>query len=636
MTTPSSRRAASRPLSAGQVFRRTPPEDEPDAWALYRGVSEYRSGIDWLATGVSRARLFITEVQDDGTPGDVPILDDAPQADLLQLPLQELFGTGETQAEMLYRWAVHLEVTGSTFIAGYDNPHTGQRVWQSAAQPEIRFDLAGGAAEIKLPDGTDTWVRLDLGTDGASSLIRMWRRDPAEAWLAATNLVSLRPILELILALTAAQTATANSRCAGAGLVGIPDSLQVQTGPAPGGGGSIQAGGVGSRDFAGALTEAMLAPLENPGSASAVVPIVFTGPGDDIDKIKHFDWATAFAEQIPALIEQAITRLAIGMAIPPEVLKGFSDVNHWNSFTIMDGAIQYSIAPRTELIAGALTTAFVRPMLAKLGIDDPMRYAVGYDLSQVTHKPDQSANGTIAWDKLLISDDAERRALGFDDDDKPSDKERQRRLEEQLARTSSDIAAALLGIQIDTEQVTTPTAPDAPPGQEQPTTGDQDEPAAAVDDAQRPSEERPADITRPALPASSRTEADLAADVTAAALAEANAWRMASMEQAALRALARCGHNLINRYGRGARPEVDGVDVREVHTVLKAYEEWADDMLSGAHYELRASTQGLDTDAVEIVDAYVRLLLTKMTPHDPRLLAEVADAVAVHKEFNDA
>lgn len=632
MTTPT--RA---PLSAGQVFHRRPPEEEPDAWELYDACTEYRQGIDWLATGVSRAKLFISEVQDDGTPGDVPILDDYPDADTLQLPLQELFGTGETQSEMLHRWATHLEVAGSTFIAGYDDPRTKRRVWQSAAQSELRFDLAGGAAELKLPDGTDTWVRLDIGDKGDSSLFRMWRRHPADAWRSNAPTKALRPLIEMILAGTAAQTAGANSRRRAAGMVGIPDSLQVLTAPAAGAG--AVPGGTGSRDFAGAILEAVLAPLENPGSASATAPIIFTGPAEEIEKMTFLDWVTQFMEQLPDLVDRAIKRLAIGMSIPPEVLTGFQDVNHWNSYTIMDGAVQYSIAPRVELIAGALTQAFVRPMLAKLGVDDPFRYAVGYDLSQITHKPDQSTNATTAWDKLIISDDTYRRAMGFDDADKPKPAERKQRLEELLARTNADIAAALLGIEIQTESDTQETR-DRPEGElDDEIQGETGRRPAASDEAPatgRPSEERPADVTEPTPPATSSMENTARSVCAAEAVAEAYAWRMASLEAAALRALARCGHNLINRYGRGARQDVEGVDVREVHTVLRAYPEWADDMLAGAHYELRTATAGMDDGAVDIVDAYVRLLLEKQTPHDSRLLAEVADAVATHEEITHA
>jgi len=288
-----------------------------DAWELWDAVPELRFGIGWIANACSRARLYVGSIDPEGSAVPVPV-DDQDDERLLQ-PYYELFGGQLGQGEMLRRLATHLNLVGETYICGYDDPTDRERVWQVVNTGEVG-NGTGDTMNITPPDEPEP---IEIRTDDAA-LIRIWRPHPRRNWNADSPIISLRGACKELLDLSAHISASAESRLAGAGMLFLPDEL---TFPQPAQGDGINP--IHSDPFTAALIEAMMTPLKDRGSASAVVPIVVRGPAEAGNGIKHFSFSTPLDAAAADLRDAATKRIASGLDIPAEILLGIADVNHW-------------------------------------------------------------------------------------------------------------------------------------------------------------------------------------------------------------------------------------------------------------------------------------------------------------------
>src|SRR3546814_10398947 len=106
-------------------------------------------------------------------------------------------------------------------------------------------------------------------------------------------------------------------------------------------------------------------------------------PAEYVDKIKHIDFTLKIDEKIIEKRDSAIKRLASQLNVPPEVLLGMSDLNHWNAWISDENNLKVNTAPDAELIAGALTTGYLQPRLRASGVEDWANWVVWYDLSEL-------------------------------------------------------------------------------------------------------------------------------------------------------------------------------------------------------------------------------------------------------------
>ncbi|MFB7906661.1 Hint domain-containing protein [Kitasatospora sp. NPDC056076] len=297
-------------------------EWQRQVWELYDLVTEIRFGSNWIGNACGRARLYVGKIDKDGSSGPIPIEEEDNPDESLMTPLNELFGGQLGQSEMLNRFAVHLSVPGETYMVGYDDPDTGERVWQVASSDEV---TPTGYETVKVRRADqDCWVELNLA-DGSSQLLRMWKPHPRIAWLPDSPLLSLRQTAQEILDLSGHISASAKSRLAGAGLLFLPDSIDF---PNP----DQAEGGVNpahSDVFKNILMEAMSAPIRDREHPSAMVPIIISGPAEAADAIKWMTFSTPLDANASDLRDAAVRRLAVGLDMPSEILTGLGDSNHW-------------------------------------------------------------------------------------------------------------------------------------------------------------------------------------------------------------------------------------------------------------------------------------------------------------------
>lgn len=565
-------------------------------WELYRKVPELRAGIEWMSNAISRADLHVYRQTTQG----LELVDDPEITGILS----EMIDTGPSQSDMLKRMVFHLEATGETFLV----PHrrNGELIWSVASNQEVRS--LGDTLQLQVD--TQTWEDVD-----GSKVIRIWHPDPQFGWLAESPILAMESILLEIIAITARTIAVNESRLAGNGLLAFPDTLNVVQAASEGSPNPI----IKTRDFITAMEEAMVAPMTDRGLVSSVVPIMFTGPKDDIDAIKRIEFSSKLDERATEQMEQALRRMAISMALPPEIVLGLGETNHWNSFAIIREAIQTAVEPRLDVITSAITESYLRPRLAAMG-ENPDEYLVGGDVNDLVVPPDRSEAAATARAQGLLTDEAWARYQGFEESDIPTGKERDRITLERVLFAHPEFAPWILpALDIDVPGLTT-TEPAPLTDPTAPSSGDDEPPTEDVGTETGPVPV-PGQRTEPEAPNNEGAPTQLAAGVDT----DLESTVVTAVESAVLHVLER-SNNRILRGKRSHNRETDGIPIIDIHTRIPVTVDMKAHALKGAYTTYEQNMPSI----VPIVDQYVNYLYDHGLPHSRDLLTETLRDLADH------
>lgn len=412
------------------------PQDE--AWDMYAQVGELRFLVSTLAARAAQARLYVGEVADDPNEAPVPTEDQG----LIDL-LNGIGGGPLGRTPLIYRLCVNLFVPGEGWLVGIPGRllPVGQRPMPSLSDAatlsdEATQDFTGGFAvddlewrvlsrsEVTGTVGGDE-VTLTLG-DGADEkltchptdvfLLRIWQEHPRYSWQADSPTISVLPVLRKIVGLDLRDMAQIKSRLAGAGLLLVPSSAQRSIKTALGLPENDE-----SDPFTDALIEAMMTPIQDRGSASAFVPLIGTVPDEVTGSFHYLDFAKELDAASPGMLDQAVRRLALGWAAPPELLLGTSGMNHWGAFLVQEDTISTHVEPPLSLICDAITREFLWPVLRDQGMQEEQvrRVVVWHDTSDLVSRPNRSTDAMELHSRDVLSDEALRAETGFDDSQAP-------------------------------------------------------------------------------------------------------------------------------------------------------------------------------------------------------------------------
>lgn len=426
---------------------RRPDTWQQEAWRHYDSQGEYRFAVDWKSSMLSRVRLYAARL----VPGqDEPerIEDEAHPA----VRAMALVGGVAGQSGLIGSLSVQLDVPGEGYLIAENQ--AGAESWSVRSVDEVR--AAHGHYEVvsdASAGGTLEWRPLAPG----SLVTRVYRPHRRWSYLADSPARAARSTMDELDLVNRHIQAQYRSRLASAGVVLFPEEVtfpakeEFADAPDP---------------FVAEWVETAKKAIQEPGTASAVVPIPMMVPGEWLDKVKHLDFTLKIDEKIVEKRESAIKRLATQLNIPAEVLLGMGDINHWGMWGVEEGALKTTIAPDAELISHAVTTGYLQPRMLASGVDDADRIVVWYDMSELTIRPDRSANAFQAYDRLEISGDALRRETGFDDADAPDDAELETLALRSILRSSGQDAFAALGRLLGDKDAPEPTDRSGTPGPE--------------------------------------------------------------------------------------------------------------------------------------------------------------------------
>lgn len=407
---------------------------QDEAWRLYDVVGQIRFVSNWVGSRLSRSIMRVHVVGPDGNTGEV--VDEKSDngievAEFASGPL----GVGDARAEALRLLGICLFVVGEAFIvAEADGGQSGEDSWFVVTARQIK--RTGDQITITRPPvvGGGTMIYRD-GTD---LILRVWTPHPADTTEPDSPVRSSIPPLRLIETIMKRKFAELDSRLTGAGILFVPDTLDFPPS-------DEDDEETGTSSLSATLMKTASTSLQNRQSAEAVVPIIISGPAEDLEYIKHITFWTELSAQLDASEERATIALAQSLDIPPEVILGLGASNHWSAWAISESAVNEHIAPLAARIASALSTGYLQPGLETIG-EDPGAYVYQFDLSALTARTNRTADA-VEYHKLgLVSDAVAREAGAWDETDRPDDSERLYRLALSTLTASPQVALADPGI----------------------------------------------------------------------------------------------------------------------------------------------------------------------------------------------
>lgn len=408
--------ASSRVYSNGpgaQKIRQTGRKTRSDVWQaelwdFYDIVPEYRFGCSWVGNLLSKAVLT---VHYRGKPTTNQHALDA---------LASLFGGPEGQTEMLRLLGINFTVAGEAYIVGRSKKN-GDDEWSVASAVEVTGADGGGVAQIKVEGEA-------LGNDDLA--IRLWKAHPRKSNESDSPSRALLPVLTQLVEISQVISAQASSRLTSAGILWVPTEMELPAvATVMDDGDDTETEAVQPLEGAAGLNEMLIRiaskAIADRGSAAANVPLVVSVAGEFLEKIQKTDFWSGFDEHAKDLREEAVRRISIGMDMPPEIITGTGDMNHWGSWSVEEAAIKIHSEPLLEVITASLSTGYLQPLLAADGVEDAEGYTFEADTSGMRVRPNRSKEALELWDRGAINVRTLLIENGFDPDtDQPDEKER--------------------------------------------------------------------------------------------------------------------------------------------------------------------------------------------------------------------
>lgn len=555
-----------------------------ELWRLYDIIPEFYSSVNWVGSCMSRIRIYVADVDELGrVQGET-------EDENIQALADTIFGGPAGKSEALRLLGINITVTGEAYILG--RPTANKDQWLVLSSSEIRN--RGGElwwGDMKNP------IRLDNTRD---LLIRVWSPHPRMIWRADCPSRACQPVLRELEQLTKYVFSQIDSRLIGAGLLIMPKDLDFPADQFDSASDSLMT----------RLAQAGQASMKGEGTAAGVLPVMVESPADQIEGWSFMSFASELSKQALELRAEAIRRLGMGMNMPPEVLTGTGDTNHWSAWHIEESGIKIHIEPLATRICDGLATSYLTPALKLMG-KDPSKYTFWYDTTPLTVRPQRLTDALNVYEKGGISLEALREEGYFSESQAPTEEERIKRYLVDLTLRDPSLFALqgvreLIGI---TEKMLPPELATPPPPPPVPATGIQPTGPAAI--PERTTE------TDPSLQASGVPDRHGLARHDLALLVAADATARRALEMASSRLLARGSQ----------RAQYLDVPRHELHTKIAEGLPPAEiaRVLENAFTQIPAlcSHLGADVDVAQFekfMASYCATRLVQATPHDPEVM----------------
>lgn len=597
-----------------QMFKLGDHRWQHEAWRHYDICGEMRFVVNWVGQAVSRCRMYAAQVTDDGVVGDET--DD----EKIKLIAETMFGTpaGKAQAQRLM--GINMMVAGDVFIVAEGYQNADQDKWYVCSSSEISRRGDDIIVRRSITHGGGTY-KLDPSKD---LLIRAWNPHPRRYDAADSTVRAILPVLRELEQCTKRVFAELDSRLAGAGILLLPDNIDFPRPPVQNPG-DVQPTGIDG--FSALLQHTMATSMQQRDSAAAVVPIILQASVDALDKIKHLTFDSQISDHISTMRTAAVTRMAMSLDIPPEVLTGMGGSNHWSSWQIEESSIKIHIEPLLIQLADALNIGYFQPALRAAGVKDPEKHTLWFDVGPLAVRPNRSDQAMQFSDKELISDEAARREAAFTEDDAPKKAELVYKITKALVLAQPAYAGdpevqKILGLP--NIQMPAPAAAPPPPDDGSLMPGDEGYDEAGTEPADAGNRDLPQ------LPSVADAEqGKVGKGQKLGALSASLGGRRAALFYAADAAVRRAMELAGGRLVAGPQRARYNVPKHELHTRVVPDLDRVPALLAGAwtHVREQAPALGVEADALEqLLTGYCENLLTRGIVHEPRML----DATLIH------
>lgn len=440
--------------AATMVRRR---EWQESAWGYRDTVPELRFACGFVANALGRLRIFAAENQPRGED-PIPLSRDGSTTSGISERTQqaaidavERLDLDSRGSSMLARLGENLEVAAEAYLLGEPDPNspTGE-TWSVRSVTEIRVDASGKVTLVEPGSSNRGVAPRELRPDECE-LLRIWRPHPQYYEWPDSELSALLDTAEELRLYDRLLRGAARSRISSGQLLFIPEELSLtRAGQAPV---ASDVAGTDEDDdpFMAELVAGMLEPISAEDAPEAVVPMLLRGPAMTGDRPTMELMGTVnIGREDPAEIlakrDAAALKLGRGINLPPEVLSGLGDSNHWSAWSIDANTCKNHVEPRAEIMCDALTAAYLRPMLLEMGCppDEVRRVVLWFDPAELVQNPNRGQDARDGHASMVLSDDALARTLGFADADRPTVQERVFRAIEQRRLDPGQIPVMLM------------------------------------------------------------------------------------------------------------------------------------------------------------------------------------------------
>jgi len=451
----------------------TKQEWQGEAWSYYDSVPPVGFATDFIGNAMSRIRYYIG-YQPDPSSWPIEVDPEDPPEDFDQTAYEKAqaalvrMNTGSGLQEMGRKTGINLTIPGECFLVARHAPDEVSGVdverFDVYSNDEIEFPRSGGAVKIKPGGDADAEIKLD---PARSLVVRIWRPHPRRGELAITPMRRLlEPCEELLLIQRYFRSATRSRLNAGVWLVPKSAKLGPDDNKDP-----EHPDGVDI--LADKLVRHFSTPIDDEGSAAAVVPFLLHVAGETIDQFRHQSFAREFDKTAMARVPQLLGAIAGGVDLPDQVVLGLGDVKFRNAEVITDEQFKLHLDPLAGVLCRSWTVGYLYPFMEAKDLDfgpiDPevaRRFLIWYDPSAATKDPDQAESSNFGYENDLLAGRVWRRVNNYTEEDAPD--------EEELGQKAEARKAAMPPTP---EQPTAPEEPGAPPPTDQ---GDDELPLAAA------------------------------------------------------------------------------------------------------------------------------------------------------------
>jgi hypothetical protein len=342
---------------------------------------------------LSKLKIFpaFRGMDDELTP-----IKDGPPVELLD----RIQDPGGGRSQILASYGRLMFIIGEGYLFGRDLGGDVER-WAFVNPRELDFN---GDKIIHRP--TEKAEPIEYSGSQAEAY-RMWTPDPEYSGEAESPMRAVLEIAEELDLLTKSVKSTAVARLLN-GMYKVPSELSF--GPdTPGKGDDPE-----ENAFLAMLFEHMLGVVENAGSAEAAVGLLVEGAYEFLDRL---EWAQLhdpqndFLEQ--GLRKEAIDRAAMGLDLPPEILKGMAEANHWGARQILHDTWRSHGSVVAEQCCDDFADAYLRPALRAEKFERWKEVVIGYDDSNVVVPPDRTDDADKAFDRGTLDRPGYRKMKGI-------------------------------------------------------------------------------------------------------------------------------------------------------------------------------------------------------------------------------
>jgi len=567
---------------------------QQEAWRFYDTIGELRFAANWIGSCCSRVRLYIAEVDKNGR------IQQETENKKVSALADTLFGNPAAKSEALRMMGINLTVAGDVYVVGRSVRDAESDEWMVMSCSELKRISARGGPYYGFVDSEGKFLggdenKLDPEND---IIIRIWTPHPRRNLWADSPTKGAFAMLWEIEKLTRYVFAQIDSRLVSAGLLWIPKeaSFPDQDGE--------QTGAVALTDH---LVQMGSLSLKGEGTAAGVVPTIVEIPNEALGKVQLTQFISELSQQARELREEALARFATAMDMPPEILKGTGDTNHWSSWHVEESAVKVHIEPLLTRICDGLNIGYLKAALKAINVD-PDKYMLWYDTAPLTVRPQKLQDTHNLYKDGIVSREAVILAGDYKLSDMPDEEEETKRFVKELMLRDPNLINSpsireLVGLPADmlpapTQNGQGPPPPPAPPTGIAPTGAPVPIPVGST------AEGAPTEVAPPVVAAASIPQ-------WANTMVVANAVTLRAMELA--------GKRLLTSSNRGQHKETSP---QELHTKIRVLGvDHAKRLLHGAWDMLPSLSTHLDPsiDAMALqstLETYCTQILVAGVPHD--------------------